>query len=180
MPESSKFCENAVDVRRSRRRPHCILKEEDEGTIIKKIVSMCQDGLTIRDFPMKGRGIVAVKKFKSGEFVTEYRGDLIDMSEAKIREEILASQNIEVSYMYYFQHNNASFCIDATNESESLGRLINHSRMHPNLTTRLKVVCGKPRLVFFAKKDIAEGTELLYDYGDRRKIVQKFHPWLKC
>ena len=166
MPESWKFSESAVEVRRSRRRPHCILKEEEEGTVIQKIVSLCQDGLIIRDFPLKGRGIVAVRKFKSGEFVTEYRGDLIDMSEAKIREEKLASQNKDVSFMYYFQHNNARFCIDATNESESLGRLINHSRKHPNLTTRLKVVCGEPRLVFFAKKDIAEGTELLYEYGD--------------
>jgi len=33
-------------------------------------------------------------------------------------------------------------------------------------------------LIIYAKQDIASGTELIYDYGERRKIFLKTHPWL--
>ena len=82
-------------------------------------------------------------------------------------------------YMYYFKHDNKSFCVDATFESGRLGRLINHTRKEANLTTKICVVDHVPRLGFVAKQDIAKGDELCYDYGDRRPEVLKVHPWLK-
>jgi len=68
--------------------------------------------------------------------------------------------------------------VDAT-KSGRIGRLINHSRNHPNLVTKLFVVDSKPRLGFVAKQDIAAGTELLYDYGERDPRAMSAHPWLK-
>ena len=68
--------------------------------------------------------------------------------------------------------------IDATAESGRLGRLVNHSRIHPNLQTKVVFVEETPRLLLVAKKDIEPGTELLYDYGDRSKESLLCHPWL--
>ena len=68
--------------------------------------------------------------------------------------------------------------IDATGESGRLGRLVNHSRIHPNLQTKVVIVEETPRLLLVAKKDIEPGTELLYDYGDRSKESLLCHPWL--
>ena len=73
-----------------------------------------------------------------------------------------------------------SFCfsIDATAESGRLGRLVNHSRVKPNLQTKVVIVNDIPRLILVAKKEIEPGTELLYDYGDRSKESLLCHPWL--
>lgn len=43
----------------------------------------CEDGLEVRDIEGKGRGVVATKHFALGDFVVEYKGDLIDLSKAK-------------------------------------------------------------------------------------------------
>lgn len=41
-----------------------------------------------------------------GEFVVEYIGDLITVSEAKEREQIYAEDDNTGCYMYYFKHKN--------------------------------------------------------------------------
>ena len=59
------------------------------------------------------------------------------------------------------------FSVDATKETSRLGRLMNHSRSNPNCIPRV-IDTGKDlKIVFFAKKDIPAGTELLFDYGER-------------
>lgn len=68
--------------------------------------------------------------------------------------------------------------VDAT-KSGRIGRLINHSRLSPNLRTRLFSVDGVPRLGLCAIKDIEKGTELHYDYGERDPQALAAHPWLK-
>lgn len=81
--------------------------------------------------------------------------------------------------MYYFAWNNRQWCIDATEDTGRLGRLINHSRKTPNCRSRLFIWRDKPHLIFFALNDIQLDEELLYDYGDTRKVVIDSHPWLK-
>ena len=68
--------------------------------------------------------------------------------------------------------------IDATEESDRVGRLINHSRRSPNLSPRVEMVDGVPRVYFVAAKDIHPGQELLFDYCERRKDVVSQMPWL--
>ena len=68
--------------------------------------------------------------------------------------------------------------IDATTETGRLGRLVNHSRLHPNCCTKVVIVDKVPRLVLIAKTDIEQGTELSYDYGNRSKESLIAHPWL--
>jgi len=69
--------------------------------------------------------------------------------------------------------------IDATKDrDERLGKLLNHSRLHPNLKPRVVVVAGTPHIVMHAAHDIAAGDELVFDYGDRSKASLQRCPWL--
>lgn len=68
--------------------------------------------------------------------------------------------------------------VDATRETNRLGRLINHSKCG-NCQTKLHDIDGVPHLILIASRDIAAGEELLYDYGDRSKASIEAHPWLK-
>jgi len=72
------------------------------------------------------------------------------------------------------------FCmrsVDATKETDRLGRLINHSR-NGNLITKVVQVKSIPRLILVAKRDIDVSEELTYDYGDRSREALRHHPWL--
>lgn len=59
-----------------------------------------------------------------------------------------------------------------------MGRLINHSK-NGNCQTKLHDINGVPHLILTASRNIDEGEELLYDYGDRSKASIAAHPWLK-
>lgn len=132
---------------------------------------------------MKGFGVVAQKPFAKTEYVCEYSGDLITMTEARSREQQYIREDNEngvkepMCYMYYLKYGGTSWCVDAT-KSGRIGRLINHSRKTPNLETKLYVVDGNPHLGLVAKRDISVGTELLYDYGERDPAAIAAHPWL--
>jgi len=69
------------------------------------------------------------------------------------------------------------FSIDATAETNRLGRLVNHSR-NGNLVTRIVEVGSTPHLVLTAKEDIPINVEVSYDYGDRSRESIRHHPWL--
>uniref|UniRef100_U5EU97 [histone H4]-lysine(20) N-methyltransferase n=1 Tax=Corethrella appendiculata TaxID=1370023 RepID=U5EU97_9DIPT len=164
-------------VRRSVRKTKKEVQYEKERNIEKAIREQRQDGLKIKYFDCKGRGIVTTRKFIKGEFVVEYIGELITVAEAKERENQYAEDDNAGCYMYYFKHKNIQHCIDATAESDKFGRLVNHSR-NGNLTTKTVSVNNRPHLVLLAGKDIEEGEEITYDYGDRSKESLQYHPWL--
>ena len=50
-----------------------------------------------------------------------------------------------------------SSSIDATKETGRLGRLVNHSRLIPNLQTKIVMLKGIPRLILVAKRDVEAG-----------------------
>ncbi|XP_075215284.1 SET domain containing 8 [Lycorma delicatula] len=164
-------------VRRSARRTKKVVLEEKQRHLEEAVLSKCEDGLEVRIFEGKGRGVVATRVFCKGEFVVEYAGELISLDEAKKREQMYAHDQNTGCYMYYFTHKNIHFCVDATPESDRLGRLVNHSRFG-NLITKTVVVEDQPHLVLIAKEDIRPGDEITYDYGDRSKESLYYHPWL--
>ncbi|XP_067612925.1 histone-lysine N-methyltransferase Set8-like [Eurosta solidaginis] len=143
----------------------------------KAILEEQADGMKVAYFEGKERGIVADRHFEHGEFVVEYIGDLISMTEASEREKRYALDENSGCYMYYFKHKNQQYCIDATEDTGELGRLVNHSR-NGNLITKVVVVKQRPHLILLAKDDIEPGEELTYDYGDRSKESLLHHPWL--
>ena len=117
--------------------------------------------LEIRHVPSKGRGVFSTRCFSKviftlfyprfrqnhntvfqGEYVVEYSGDLIDVLEAKSRDEKYSKDtNRYGSYMYYFHHRGTKWCIDATIETGKYGRLLNHSCKTPNCATKVLEVC---------------------------------------
>ena len=73
-----------------------------------------------------------------------------------------------------------AWCVDATTETDRLGRLVNHSRRSPNLVTKIILDVDKQlRLCLHAKRDISRGEELLFDYGDRSPLSIAGNPWLQ-
>lgn len=167
-------------VRRSVRKTASeILREETDeiNAQLRKDNDLDLD-IKVEEFPEKGRGIVTTRDRKKGEFVVEYAGDMISMEESNTRETEYSMDVSKGCYMYYFKYQGKQFCVDATDESGRLGRLLNHSCIHPNLVTKIVTLDDAPRLILIAKIDIVAGTELIYDYGDRDKATIKAHPWL--
>ncbi|XP_044296842.1 N-lysine methyltransferase KMT5A [Varanus komodoensis] len=165
-------------VRRSSRKSKKELQIEEKKQIDELIKSGKEDGMKIDFIDGKGRGVIATKQFNRGEFVVEYHGDLIEITDAKKREAAYAQDPSTGCYMYYFQYLSKTYCVDATKETDRLGRLINHSKCG-NCQTKLHDIDGVPHLILVASRDIKEGEELLYDYGDRSKASLEAHPWLK-
>lgn len=52
----------------------------------------------------KGRAVFAARRFRKGEYVVEYHGDLLEMADAKKREAEYAQNPETGCYMYYFQY----------------------------------------------------------------------------
>jgi hypothetical protein len=94
-----------------------------------------------------GLGLFTSRRISKGDFVIEYTGTLISNEEADYR-----------NSRYLFQVN-SRWTVDGSGR-ENASRYINHS-CRPNCvayTSRLKIR-------IYAKKNIAAGEELSYDYG---------------
>ncbi|KAF7456206.1 histone lysine methyltransferase SET8 [Cryptosporidium felis] len=145
----------------------CILNNFRSCTLVKKD-------------PIKGRCVIAGSDIRKDDFVLEYKGVLISRPEEARRLEELYAKNNRGCYMYYFKYNDRNYCIDATDENSDFGpgRLINHSRKNPNISTKVLMVGSTPRLFFVSKQNITHGEELLFDYGDNRPESTLHHPWL--
>ncbi|XP_054908272.1 uncharacterized protein LOC129374093 [Poeciliopsis prolifica] len=111
----------------------------------------------------KGRGVFTTTPFKKGDFVVEYRGVLINSEESKRRRALYHSAC--AVYMFDFLWHGRWWCIDASQEKNSLGRLVNDDHINPNCTMKKILVDGKPHLCLFANKDINPGEEITYNYG---------------
>ncbi|XP_057207526.1 uncharacterized protein LOC130565022 isoform X2 [Triplophysa rosa] len=113
----------------------------------------------IDDF--KGRGVFALAPFNKGDFVVEYRGELIDFIEAERRREV----NRNIVFMFDFLWQNRKWCIDATDENKTLGRLVNDDHITPNCTMKKIVAQERPHLCPFALRYVIPGEDITYDYG---------------
>lgn len=70
------------------------------------------------------------------------------------------------------------YSVDATKDNGRFGRLLNHSKTASNVVTKLFAIDDHPYLCLMAARDIREGEELQYDYGERSKEAILSHPWL--
>ncbi|XP_067303171.1 uncharacterized protein [Pseudorasbora parva] len=113
--------------------------------------------------PIKGRGVFAVSPFQRGDFVVEYRGEIIDSTESQARRKKYHPSQAVFMFDFYWQ--GKQWCMDASVENGSLGRLVNDDHVKPNCWMKKIVADGKPHLVLFALKNIERGDEIAYDYG---------------
>uniref|UniRef100_A0A8P4GA03 SET domain-containing protein n=1 Tax=Dicentrarchus labrax TaxID=13489 RepID=A0A8P4GA03_DICLA len=111
----------------------------------------------------KGRGVFAKAHFHKGDFVVEYRGELINSEESQRRRR---TYHVKCTvFMFDFHWQERTWCIDAAREDGSLGRLVNDDHNHPNCKMKKVISEGKPHLCLFALRDINVGEEITYDYG---------------
>ncbi|XP_030270806.1 uncharacterized protein LOC115580511 isoform X2 [Sparus aurata] len=112
----------------------------------------------------KGRGVFACAPIEKGSFVVEYRGELISQYERdKRQKKYREKQNV---FLFDFEWNSSSWCIDASHEDDSLGRLVNDGHKSSNCKMKKLTVHGKPHLCLFAIEDIQAESEITYDYGE--------------
>jgi histone-lysine N-methyltransferase SETD1 len=109
--------------------------------------------------PIHDWGLFASEPIVANELVLEYVGELIRARIADLREAEYDRRGIGSTYLFRLDE---SHVIDAT-ECGNVARFINHS-CAPNCAPRVIYVAGRPRMVIFAKRDIAVGDELSYDY----------------
>ncbi|KAL1274946.1 hypothetical protein QQF64_027760 [Cirrhinus molitorella] len=112
---------------------------------------------------VKGRGLFAKHSICKGDFVVEYRGDVISHAELQRRQKRYHTSS--AAFMFEFKWRRKAWCIDASREDGSFGRIVNDDHKQPNCKMKKIDVNGKPHLCLFALKDIKEGEEITYDYG---------------
>ncbi|XP_076860752.1 uncharacterized protein LOC143518327 [Brachyhypopomus gauderio] len=127
----------------------------------------------------KGYGVFALKYISKGDFVVEYRGELISSKDSQQRRGIYTSE--EMVYMFDFKWQEKTWTIDASKDNRSLGRLVNDDHISPNCMMKKVFVDGSPHLCLFAIRDIQPGDEITYDYGDsawpwRTKLINESSP----
>eukprot|EP01066_Platyproteum_vivax_P012156 Platyproteum_vivax@DN5521_c0_g1_i3.p1 len=130
----------------------------------------------------KGRCVLANCDIGNQEFILEYKGELMKHQAAKEQEQKYEESEEKGCFMYYFTVDGQRLCIDSTDEKNlawGLGRLVNHSRLQPNMKPKpMRDSVGAIRLFFYACRDIKEGEELLFDYGERDPDTVEQFPWL--
>ena len=96
---------------------------------------------------------------KKGQFVNEYVGELI--SDETCRERV--RKGINDGVINYYMLTIDKDCIIDAGPMGNLSRFMNHS-CDPNCETQKWTVNGEVRVGLFAKRDIKEGEELVFDY----------------
>uniref|UniRef100_A0A061QSR9 [histone H3]-lysine(4) N-trimethyltransferase n=2 Tax=Tetraselmis sp. GSL018 TaxID=582737 RepID=A0A061QSR9_9CHLO len=103
-------------------------------------------------------GLIADEDIEMEELVIEYTGELIRMEVANVRERYYN----RVGKDNYLFRINDDWVVDATVKG-GLARFINHS-CDPNCYTKIVERDGQKHICIFARRDIARGEELAYDY----------------
>ena len=127
---------------------------------------------------VKGRAVHTTKAFSTGDLVLEYHGDLITRALGDQKHEDYKANAQIGSYMLWFKFKEKNYCIDATEETKRLGRLINHSIEAASLKPKALDVDGHLGVFFYATKQIDCDQELLWDYGERNPEVVKQNSFL--
>ncbi|XP_062418690.1 uncharacterized protein LOC134129750 [Pungitius pungitius] len=112
----------------------------------------------------KGRGVFATQPIEHGDFVLEYRGELVSLEECQSRQ----YTGTQSTFLFEFEWQKCNWCIDASREDGSLGRLVNDNHKSPNCIMKKIIVNNKPHLCIFAVKNIEAGSEIDYNYGDSK------------
>ncbi|KAM9812124.1 N-lysine methyltransferase KMT5A-A-like isoform X2 [Syngnathus typhle] len=112
----------------------------------------------------KGRDVFATQPSEQGDFILEYRGQLLSVEKCQTSK----YSEKESTFLFDFEWQNHYWCIDASTEDGSLGRLLNDNHKSPNCTMKKIIVNDEPHLCLFAIKNIEMGTEIDYNYGDSK------------
>ena len=123
-------------------------------------------GLEIRKVE-EGKGVFARIDFKKNQVICNYGGKFLD--EKYVKKYLLPFEE-KCNYLLEFNEQIdgrfTKLYLNHDSSTETFGKYINHSKLHPNLD--IKIYATKDQkldVIFRAKKKIAKGTELLWNYG---------------
>eukprot|EP00939_MAST-03C_sp_MAST-3C-sp1_P003196 g3196.t1 len=105
-----------------------------------------------------GWGVFARQRFKKGDFVYQYVGELLSQNEADRRGKIYDKLNL--SFLFNL---NEHLVIDATRKGSKI-KFANHSDT-PNCVPMIKMSGGDHHIAIFAKRDIEIGEEIKFNYS---------------
>ncbi|XP_073729855.1 uncharacterized protein [Misgurnus anguillicaudatus] len=147
-----------IPRQKKRKRPqqdaeHHITCKTDKPELYEQVISK-----------YKGRGVFTTEAFFRGDFVLEYRGELLTSEESLDQSKLY--NDVENTFLFDFQWHGKNWCMDASKEDGSLGRLVNDEHRNPTCKIRTVEVNKKPHLCLFAVRDIQPGEEITYSYGD--------------
>ncbi|GKV33320.1 hypothetical protein SLEP1_g41844 [Rubroshorea leprosula] len=104
-------------------------------------------------------GLIASEPIEAEDFVIEYVGELIRPRISDIRERHYEKMGIGSSYLFRLDD---GYVVDATKRG-GIARFINHS-CEPNCYTKVISVEGQKKIFIYAKRHIAAGEEITYNY----------------
>ncbi|XP_039065638.1 histone-lysine N-methyltransferase ATXR7-like isoform X2 [Hibiscus syriacus] len=104
-------------------------------------------------------GLIALEPIEAEDFVIEYVGELIRPRISDIREQYYEKMGIGSSYLFRLDD---GYVVDATKRG-GVARFINHS-CEPNCYTKVISVEGQKKIFIYAKRHIAAGEEITYNY----------------
>ncbi|MCL7026436.1 hypothetical protein MKW94_025718 [Papaver nudicaule] len=124
----------------------------------------------------KGWSLYSAQFIPRGEFVCEYAGELLTTQEARKRQkkydDLASTSQFGSALLVVREHlPSGNACLRVNIDATRVGnaaRFINHSCDGGNLSTVLVRGSGAlfPRLCFFASRDILDGEELAFSYGE--------------
>ena len=106
-----------------------------------------------------GFGAYLAEPVTEDEFIAEYVGEVISAEEADLRWQLY--EKLGLSYIFDL---NGEMCVDSYRYGNKT-RFINHGRKRANCYPKVKLVNGEHRIAFYAKKSLAAGVELFFNYG---------------
>ncbi|KAG7386919.1 hypothetical protein PHYPSEUDO_015124 [Phytophthora pseudosyringae] len=116
--------------------------------------------MLVRKSSIHGYGLFLKEPVSEGQMIVEYQGHMIGQAVADERERRYEEQGVGSCYMFRLDEKTI---IDAT-RCGNLARFINHS-CDPKAFARIVTVeGGEKKIVIFAKRAIATGDEVTYDY----------------
>ncbi|XP_048012169.1 histone-lysine N-methyltransferase set-1-like [Megalobrama amblycephala] len=121
----------------------------------------------------KGRGVFTTRAFFRGDFVLEYRGELLSSEESLDRTEHYTEA--ENAFLFDFQWSGRNWCMDASKEDCSLGRLVNDEHRNPTCKMRTLEVSRNLTCVsllcetFYQEKKSPTITETQTGHGESRR-----------
>ncbi|KAK3018199.1 hypothetical protein RJ639_002892, partial [Escallonia herrerae] len=112
-------------------------------------------------------GLIALEPIEAEDFVIEYVGELIRPRISDIRERHYEKMGIGSSYLFRLDD---GYVVDATKRG-GIARFINHS-CEPNCYTKVISVEGEKKIFIYAKRHIAAGEEITYNYKFPREEIK--------
>ena len=123
------------------------------------------------------RGVRTKVAIPKNQFVAEYEANVLTEDEARAQEERYSKEGEDL-YIMQASYNGTKVVFDATYRTNSMGRLINHSRKHANILLRKPIeIRSKLRIGFIAKRDIKANEELLFDYDLKSYCSSELPEW---